>query len=358
MEGLPLYVQVRNKIKEGIERGVIKPDANGILPGQHQFAEIYKVGLMTVKRAIRDLEQMGLVESRRGKGLMLKSTAPLVEPAIGSAGRMRHIGVAFFDVFKSIGNPVVSRLMSGVEQLARENGIALHIFSFPGLEVSIQEDTLFSNFPFMNLDGMLLLSPVSPGSIAKINERQIPYVSFNLMADEHAICHVSDLVSGPFMVTDAILNRGRKNIVLYAGNQNKISGHTLLSGYKVALNKHGIDFDPAYVCYEDYNQESSINFLKSMFEKGLNIDSVIGFDDVMAARIHDYLISEGRKDVLIAGFGNLDEYKNKVTITVEVSYKEIGYNSAMMLFDMINGVKPKQTKYYYEPSLIERDKNS
>lgn len=94
MEGLPLYNQIRNRIKEGIERGIILPDENGIYPS-------------------------------------------------------------------------------------------------PCLEIDIQEDTTFSNFPFLNLDGILLLSPISSDSIAKINERHIPYVSYNLLVYENTAWRIS-----------------------------------------------------------------------------------------------------------------------------------------------------------------------
>ncbi len=155
MDGLPLYIQVRNSIKEGIEKGSIKADSAGVLPSQQQFASHFEVGIATVKRAIRDLEDMGLVMSRRGKGLILDQALQRTVEDSGDGRRMPIIGVARFDTNNRRSSPYFRRIMSGIEAFSDEIHAMLHVVSLPGVEMEIQEDAYLSSVSMLNMDGML-----------------------------------------------------------------------------------------------------------------------------------------------------------------------------------------------------------
>ena len=62
---LPLYVQVRESLREALERGDFE---TGRLPNEAALQARYAVSAITVRRALRDLQQEGLVSRERGKG--------------------------------------------------------------------------------------------------------------------------------------------------------------------------------------------------------------------------------------------------------------------------------------------------
>jgi len=65
----PLYVDIYLAIREKILNGQI---GNGdLLPSESQLMEIFSVSRITVRRAVRELTEMGLVESRRGTGTVV-----------------------------------------------------------------------------------------------------------------------------------------------------------------------------------------------------------------------------------------------------------------------------------------------
>ncbi|MBQ0064132.1 MAG: GntR family transcriptional regulator [Firmicutes bacterium] len=65
-EALPLYIQLRNIIKEDIENEVYK---NGdFIPAEIDFQNQYNVSRITVRQAILSLEKDGYVRRARGKG--------------------------------------------------------------------------------------------------------------------------------------------------------------------------------------------------------------------------------------------------------------------------------------------------
>jgi GntR family transcriptional regulator len=61
-----VYVQIADDIAAQIERGDLVPGAR--LPGEAALAEEYGAARMTVRRAIRELRERGLVIVVTGKG--------------------------------------------------------------------------------------------------------------------------------------------------------------------------------------------------------------------------------------------------------------------------------------------------
>lgn len=66
----PIYEQVIEEIKKELVRGDLRPGEK--LPSQRKLAKKIEVNPNTVQRAYREMEQRGLVETKRGKGTFIK----------------------------------------------------------------------------------------------------------------------------------------------------------------------------------------------------------------------------------------------------------------------------------------------
>ena len=71
---IAVYVQIENQIKFAIASGRLEP--GDTLPSVREMSLMMKVNPNTVTKAYRDLEVMGLVETRRGVGVTVTSKAP------------------------------------------------------------------------------------------------------------------------------------------------------------------------------------------------------------------------------------------------------------------------------------------
>ena len=69
--GIPLYFQVRQDLAQQIGNGQLAPGNQ--LPTEDELIAKYAVSRTTIRKAIQDLEQLGLVEIRRGKGTFVRS---------------------------------------------------------------------------------------------------------------------------------------------------------------------------------------------------------------------------------------------------------------------------------------------
>ncbi|WAA11668.1 FadR/GntR family transcriptional regulator [Fervidibacillus halotolerans] len=64
-----VYLEIVKKIKEIIDENQLKP--GGKLPSERELAEQLKVGRSSVREALRALELLGLIETRRGEGTFI-----------------------------------------------------------------------------------------------------------------------------------------------------------------------------------------------------------------------------------------------------------------------------------------------
>ena len=70
---IPKYEAIAADIRRSIEDGALKPGDK--LPTVVEFCELYSVSKITVKRAIEQITEEGLITSRRGSGTYVKDTA-------------------------------------------------------------------------------------------------------------------------------------------------------------------------------------------------------------------------------------------------------------------------------------------
>ena len=62
----PLYKQLIDDIKRDIASGLYAP--NNKIPSEIELGDIYRVSRITIRRAIKELQQSGVLTKRQGKG--------------------------------------------------------------------------------------------------------------------------------------------------------------------------------------------------------------------------------------------------------------------------------------------------
>ena len=68
---IPLYEQLKLVLQDQILLGELAPGM--LLPTEHQLCQKYDISRITVRNALSDLEQSGLIERIQGRGSMVKS---------------------------------------------------------------------------------------------------------------------------------------------------------------------------------------------------------------------------------------------------------------------------------------------
>jgi DNA-binding transcriptional regulator YhcF (GntR family) len=73
---VPIYEQITAQVIFGVAAG--DPPPGDLVPSVRDLAQRLLVNPNTVARAYQDLERMGILESRRGRGMEVTDTAPEV----------------------------------------------------------------------------------------------------------------------------------------------------------------------------------------------------------------------------------------------------------------------------------------
>lgn len=71
--GVPIYLQLMEQVKHGIETGALRPGDQ--LPGIRPLAEELVINPNTVAKAYRELEHEGVIELRHGAGAFVSPNA-------------------------------------------------------------------------------------------------------------------------------------------------------------------------------------------------------------------------------------------------------------------------------------------
>ncbi|WP_270732853.1 GntR family transcriptional regulator [Shimia sp. Alg240-R146] len=113
----PRYVQLRHRLEEGIENGVLPP--NSSLPPEREIAEITALSRVTVRKAIHELVKQGAIEQRQGSGSFVRAPVEKVEQSLS------HL-TSFTEDMKRRGKDTTSKwLERGVFMPSPEEVVAL-----------------------------------------------------------------------------------------------------------------------------------------------------------------------------------------------------------------------------------------
>jgi GntR family transcriptional regulator len=76
----PRYVQLRQRISDGVEQGVLKKGSS--LPPEREIANLTELSRVTVRKAIHALVQDGLIVQKQGSGSLIAAETPQIEQSL------------------------------------------------------------------------------------------------------------------------------------------------------------------------------------------------------------------------------------------------------------------------------------
>ena len=79
-DGGPRYTQLRSRLREAIRNGLLAPGAS--LPPEREIAEITGLSRVTVRKAMQDLVDEGLILQRQGSGSFVREATAKVEQSL------------------------------------------------------------------------------------------------------------------------------------------------------------------------------------------------------------------------------------------------------------------------------------
>ena len=346
---VPLFEKLRKSLKNSIANGELRPAER--LPAQVKLAKQFGVSQITVRRAIQELINEGLLVAHSGSGTYVASSDQAhLNPSVS-----KPIAVIFEDIVG--GYPLVKPLFAAIREKCREADYTLQFVEMSGF----QEDTAGAGkIPELDVAGAILTSPLNISMLARIVERGIPHVLLhNDVADGVSYSVSCNYASGIMQAALHLIEQDCRNILLVTAEEERYSAGQMQLGFELALrSRPGIQCSHETL-HASYEEESTYEIIRRLITDNKLPDGLIFASDTMARTAVNALLHarvEIPREVAIVGFGDiLKPYDAPVEISAVNAHNEKTGRAAMeQLQKLMLGQKPDNRRILIEPELVVR----
>jgi DNA-binding LacI/PurR family transcriptional regulator len=311
----PLYQQVKEAIKESIERGELKPGEP--LPGRLELCRLFGANRLTVDRAIAELVREGWVVAVKGKGTFVATPQERSrqQTVLTFAVVWSHYGIHENNIYWG-------PLLRGISHEAGEVGARLLFREVP-------PDFYADLFHEVRADGLIVLAPLVEDELIlrQLRDRHIPFVATSsAYGDERLPCVDTDNFAGVKAALEHLWQLGHRNIAMINLDLKQTDLLRRWEAFQKLMGDAGYRLDPRWALLfpdrrlgvreevvrqwldsvplptamfvADY--ETTLVVLKVLRERGIKVPeqlSVVGFDDPASAAFLDPPLTTVRQPV-------------------------------------------------------------
>ncbi len=345
MRAIPKYEKVRENIREQISDGRLQP--NDKLPSEEEYAKLYGVSTITIRRALADLVAEGRITRTKSKGTFVRGAGE--EPPSSKLVALLLAPEDGHDVS-------YMQIIKGAQKIMADNDYSL-IVEWGDKRLDSERAAILRMID-RKVDG-LLLYPFNPTlsqeNYRLLRETSIPYVQidrYDIEAPGHFVgCNNFE---GGVMATRNLLELGHRAIHFVAYRFFLSSELERYDGYCSAMRQAGVQLNAGHLLsVVDYD------LLADRIRAG-EITALFCCNDRLAMEVIEELLRRGVRvpqDVSIVGF---DDWASNASspvplTTVRQNFHEIGQMAAHLLVSVINNtVQSNNIKVLTSVSLVQR----
>ena len=320
-------------IQEYIESQHLKPGDR--LPGENEIAQTLQVSRVTVRRALSNLQESNRIYSVHGKGSFVQAPPQLPLAQTIVPVMLNH------DERSSR----ILEILSSAQQYFYQHDIQTTM-SISNRDAA-QEKRYITDY----FDRGARCALVLPVSCTENNDfyREIMQKGMQIVFIDrkpvHMNCHYvgCDNFQGAFDAVWHLIQQGHRRIGFFTYERpDAVSAvSSRLEGYRVALAKAGIPFDPKLVvCVEEFAGMPEVN--RYFLEVTPSVTAIFCVNDMGAIEISNRMAAAGVKipgQMAIVGFDNLSiaQQHYPSLSTVDQPFAEIGRQAAELACRLMDG---------------------
>lgn len=356
----PKYIQIKNLLLERFQEQ--KFQAGKKLPTEFELMDELAVSRTTIRQAISELENAGIVERRHGSGTYFLGLNPGTKKVVG--GLVGLINFYFTDY-------IYPEIIRGIEDTISEAGFSLALANSResiDKEIGSVERLLDQGVKGLILEPSRNLQIRADHPLLRLLDNiDIPVVTTHWGINDRKLSTVTiDDVPAGYEATKYLIDRGHSKIAIVY-KEDVQAGYDRFMGYRKAMEEAGIQVKPDFVLtYDDRDERIDIRqgYLLTRKLLALNIErptSIFYFNDNIATQGYSAIQEAGLrigKDISVIGF---DNFRNTDMLfppltTYEHPKYNLGKWAAKILLDEMDGSKPRMPiKLVFEPILVERE---
>lgn len=334
----PIYRQIAEQLRQRISADEFAKDHK--LPSNRELAESYKVNHLTVRQALKVLEEEGVIDIAHGRGaFVLDSSLKRLQTAL---------------VLPSLGQEQSGLISEAVRKTLGRNAI-LHVFDYhnhPEEEAACLENMLRENYnsaiiyPSMRGEGLrIILRMLVEGFPFVLVDRRLGNVpSFSVISDNE---------NGGYLATKHLISKGCKRVACFAWDVPSVKER--VAGYSRALAEAGMRLDPRLIVElppeGDVEETATTKFLKKQPPPdGIfycnDYGALVGMKQIKAAGLR---IPE---DIKVIGFDDhtLARYSEPTLTSVRQDHETMGQEAVGLLLEQLK--LPASQRFSFRTSVI------
>ncbi len=357
---LSLHHQLTTYFRERILNGRLAEGTR--LPTELELAAEHQISRDTIRRALSQLVEEGLLERVQGRGTFVRraTVIPAVETTPASEKRIAII----------LNRPPTAQLnmdiLISVEQILKLNGY--HVSFTYAEEDQDQQSRDIARFRADHVKGLIIF-PVSDTSydetIWRLQEERFPLVLIDRYYPDLQIDYVGpDNVNGGYRATEHLLILGHQRIGFCHSHVETLQTTSVRDrweGYRKAMEEYGIAYDESLIVPNKV--VSKADALKSYVEllqrpdrpnAIFAVNDLVALDVLQAARLCNLRVPE---DVALVGFDNLNfaPHVHPPLTTIAQPLADIGLRAGSLLINRIEGQVSAPKHIELPTHLIVRD---
>jgi LacI family transcriptional regulator len=319
-----------------------------------RIAEEAGVSLPTVSKVVNGRPDVAPATRARVEQL-------LDQHQYGRAGRRPRRSGLIDLVLAGLDSPWAVEILRGAEEwgAAQETGVAVSAVRHGSARPASWTSALASH----DTDGVILVtSRVTPEQLEQLRGAGIPLVVVDPVNPPPP-----DLPSvgatnwaGGLVATEHLIELGHRRIGAVAGPADYMCSRARNDGYRSALERVGIGFDPALVRHADFRHEGGFQRGSELLDLPDRPTAIFAGSDQQAFGVYEAARQRGLRipqDLSVVGFDDLPvaRWVSPPLTTVRQPLADMGAAAAHMLGDLIDGVPLRSTRVELSTELIVRE---
>jgi DNA-binding LacI/PurR family transcriptional regulator len=325
-EKIPKFLGVKDTLISGIRNGSI----SGKLPGERVLAKQCGVSYMTIRRAVSELVEEGILYKNTTKGTFV-SHSKMTPKITNNVGFFLDEGIK-----EGISSPYYSLIFNALEKEVKKNGYNLVLFS--------EADSLNPLNNQKKIDGVIICGfPRIENTIQEL-KRSLPIVLLDNLSTDKSIPSVTlDNFNGCSEAAHYLWGLGHRRIGFITGLMDSDICHERLAGYTSTLVAQGVKVDDSLIFKGDYSYESGEAAAKYFLSRKNPPTAIMCANDSMAIGVMKVVRENGFRvpdDISVIGFDDIT-VSSKVfpsLTTIAAPVEDIAHRSVRMLLDMVEGL--------------------
>ncbi|MCB4807890.1 LacI family transcriptional regulator [Tamlana sp. 62-3] len=330
-------------------------------PTIHDIAKALNINSSTVSRALNDSPRVTL----KTKEKILKKAEELgYKRNVLASSLRKNVTNTLGVIVPRISRHFFSSAIQGIEETAYLAGY--NVIICQSLEQLEREQSIVNGLVEKRVDGVLIsisMETLNYQHLEIVKNSNIPLVFFDRHCNEAGNSNVLiDDFKGGFDATEHLILQGNKNIVHFSGPNELEIYKNRLAGYKAALKKHNIAFNPENVIVTRLMEDDGFKSMQTILNLKQKIDAVFSANDMAAIGAIKCIKQSNLKipdDIAIVGFSNepISTVIEPSLTTIDQSGLEIGKTAAALILSYIENkqIPEKGENIVLKANLIERN---